>query len=70
VIMLAAGVIISAAMSLRHADIAFSLVLVWAYVGIALEHASTPIVSNSAWVGAGVILVILVVGVLRKNRRQ
>jgi benzodiazapine receptor len=70
VIMLAAGVIISAAMSLRHADIAYSLVLVWAYVGIAVEHANAPIVANSAWVGAVVILAILVVGVLRKNRRR
>ncbi len=69
VIMLAAGVIISAAMSLRHADIAFSLVLVWAYIGIAQEHASAPTVATSAWVGAGVILVILVVGVIGKYQR-
>lgn len=70
VIMLAAGVIISAAMSLTRADIAYSLVLVWAYVGIAVEHASTPIVATSAWVGAGLILVILVVAVISWNRRQ
>jgi len=70
VIMLAAGVVISAAMSLRRADIAYSLVLVWAYVGIALEHASTSIVATSAWIAAGLILVILVIGVYRKYQRQ
>ena len=70
VIMLAAGVIISAVMSLRRADIAYSLVLVWAYIGIALEHASTSIVATSAWIAAGLILVILVIGVYRKYQHQ
>jgi benzodiazapine receptor len=70
VIMLAAGVLISAAMSLTRADIAYSLVLVWAYVGIAIEHASTAIVATSAWVGAGLILVILIVAVIGKYQRQ
>jgi hypothetical protein len=70
VIMLAAGVIISAAMSLSRADIAYSLVLVWAYVGIAVEHASTPLVATSAWIGAGLILVILIVARIRKYQQQ
>ena len=70
VIMLAAGVIISAAMSLRRADIAYSLVLVWAYVGIAIEHANTSVVANAAWIAAGLILAILVIGVYRKYQRQ
>lgn len=68
VIMLAAGVIISAAMSLTRADIAYSLVLVWAYVGIAVEQASTTIVVNSAWIGAALILLILTVTLIRKYR--
>ena len=70
VIMLAAGVIISAAMSLRRADIAYSLVLVWAYIGIAVKQASSPLVATSAWIAAGLILVILVIGVLRKHQQQ
>jgi hypothetical protein len=70
VIMLAAGVIISAIMSLTRADIAYSLVLVWAYVGIAAKHASTAIVATSAWIGAGLILVILIIAVISKYQRQ
>jgi len=69
-IMLAAGVIISAVMSLTRVDISYSLVLVWAYVGIAIEHANTPIVATSAWVGAGLIVVVLIVAAISKNRRQ
>jgi benzodiazapine receptor len=69
VILLIAGVIISALMSLRHADIAYSLVLIWAYVGIAVKQASVPVVATSAWVAAGVILVILAIGVWRKSQQ-
>lgn len=70
VIMLAAGVVISAAMSLTRADIAYSLVLIWAYVGIAVEQARAPVVAASAWIGVGLILVFLVIGVVRKYQRK
>ena len=70
VIMLAAGVVISAIMSLTRADIAYSLVLVWAYIGIAIQHNDTPIVANSALIGAGLIVVILILVLIRKYRLQ
>jgi hypothetical protein len=69
VIMLSAGVIISALMSYSRRDIAYSLVLVWAYVGIAVKHSDTALVSTSAWVAAGLILVILIL-VLVGNLRN
>lgn len=68
VIILAAGVLISVLMSLSRADIAYSLVLIWAYVGIAVKHSSVPLVAYSAWIAAGLILVILVIGVYRKRQ--
>jgi hypothetical protein len=70
VIMLAAGVVISAIMSLTRTDIAYSLVLVWAYIGIAVKHASTPIVTNSALIAAGLIMVILIIVLIRNYRVQ
>ena len=70
VIMLAAGVIISALMSITRADVAYSLVLVWAYIGIAMKHGETPIVSTSAVVAAGLILVILIFVSIRNYRNQ
>ena len=70
VIMLAAGVIISAIMSLTRADIAYSLVLVWAYIGIAIQHNDTPLVANSALIAAGLIVVILIIVLIRKYRMQ
>jgi hypothetical protein len=68
VIMLAAGVIISAVMSLTRKDIAYSLVLVWAYIGIAQKHPGTSLVASSAWIAAGLILLMLIVAGIRKYR--
>jgi benzodiazapine receptor len=70
VIMLAAGVVISTLMSLTRGDVAYSLVLVWAYIGIAVKQAGTPLVAYSALIGVGLILVMLVIGVLRKRQSQ
>jgi benzodiazapine receptor len=70
VIMLIAGVVISAIMSLSRADIAYSLVLVWAFIGIAVKQNNTPLVANSALIGAGLILVILIIVMIRNYRMQ
>ena len=70
VIMLAAGALISIVMTLTRADIAFSLVLVWAYIGIAVKHSDTSLVATSALVGAGIILVTLIIVMFRQYRQQ
>jgi benzodiazapine receptor len=70
VIMLVAGVVISAAMSLTRTDIAYSLVLVWAYIGTAVKHGNTPIVANTALISTGLILLILIIVLIRNYRVQ
>ena len=70
VIMLFAGLVIATAMSLMRGDVAYSLVLIWAYVGIAVKHGDTPVVAVSAWVTAALIGLMLVIGVLLKRQRQ
>ena len=70
VIMLFAGLVIATAMSLTRADVAYSLVLIWAYVGIAVKHQDTPVVAITAWVTAALIGLMLVIGVLFKQQRQ
>jgi hypothetical protein len=52
-LVIAAGIAIT--MSLRHSNIAYVGVFVWAYIGIALKHSDTPIVGITAAVLAGVI---------------
>jgi hypothetical protein len=70
VIMLFAGLVIATAMSLTRGDVAYSLVLIWAYVGIAVKHGDTPVVAVTAWVTAALIGLMLVIGVLLKRQRQ
>lgn len=69
VIMLAAATVIGALVSLTRGDAAYMLVLVWAFAGIAVKHAATPVVATAAWVAAALAAIMLVVGVLLKRRR-
>lgn len=68
VIMLVAGVIIAALMALTRRDVAYLLVLVWAYVGIAVKQASVPLVANAALVTT-VLLAVAVAASLWLARR-
>jgi hypothetical protein len=71
IILLAAGLGLAAAMSLTRGDIAYQLVLVWAFVGVAVKQAGTPMVANAAWVMSGLVVLVLIGGVVfRKGRSQ
>lgn len=59
VIMLAAGTLITALMAFTRGDIAYTLVIVWAFVGIALKHKETALVANAAWVTTGLVVLAL-----------
>ena len=67
VIMLIAGAAIAAAVGLTRGDTAYMLVIVWAFVGIAVKQAATPLVATAAWVMTGVVVVVLVVSVVLKR---
>ncbi len=69
VILLIAGVVISAAISLRHRDIGYALVLVWAFTGIAVKWLGVyPAVVISAFVAVGFVLLFLAIGRSRKPK--
>jgi benzodiazapine receptor len=70
VIMLLVGVGIASAVSLTRGDVAYMLVIVWAFVGIAVKHAGTPVVAIAAWVTAALVALMLVVGLLYTRRRE
>lgn len=71
VIMLAAATLITLAVSFTRGDIAYVLVIVWAFAGIAVKHSDTLLVAISAWVGAGLVLLSLAIGVpLRLDRLE
>lgn len=67
IIMLAVASLLGLAMALTRRDVAYLIVLVWAFVGIAIKQVSAPMVVLSSWIAA-VIMVGLVIFSL--TRRQ
>jgi len=63
VVILLAAIVISGIMSFTRGDIAYSLVLIWAFIGIAVKHQGTVLVAASAWVASIMVGTLLVVGV-------
>lgn len=70
VVMLIAGTGIATAMSLTRGDVAYVLVILWAFVGIAVRQAGTPVVANAAWAASGVTLIALVAGVIVRRLKS
>jgi hypothetical protein len=68
VIMLLVGVALAWAMSLSRGDVAYVLVIIWAFVGIAVKNSDTSVVSTAAWVAAGLAALALVVGLIRSRQ--
>lgn len=68
VIMLAIATVVGGAMSMTRGDVAYSAVLIWAFIGIALKHQDTAIVSNTAWIAAIVTAILMIIGYYRKRQ--
>jgi hypothetical protein len=69
-LMLAAALVVAALMAFTRHDVAYLLVLAWAFAGIAVKHAATPEVSISAWIATAIILVLAVYSGVQSMRRQ
>ena len=54
-------------MALRFNAAAYNLVLVWAFIGIAVKQAGSPVVSTTAYIGVGLAAVAVLLTFLRKN---
>lgn len=68
VIMIAVAGILGLLMQWRENDSPYVLVLVWAFVGIALKQSPTPLVANAAWVTAGILAVIVIANPFLRRR--
>ena len=67
---LIAGTVITSTMSLTRGDIAYALVILWAFAGIAVKHANVQPVMLTAWIMACVVAITLVVGQYIRQRRR
>ncbi len=68
VIMLAAAAAIALAIAWTRADIAFLLVMVWSFAGIAVKQAGTPLVANAAWVMAALAVLMVLFALWSRGR--
>ncbi len=68
VIGLIAGAAIAAIVSIRHANIAFVLVIAWAFVAIAVRQANILLIAATAGGLAIALIVLLIVNVLRDRK--
>jgi hypothetical protein len=69
VIMLAVATLLAGLMSFTRGDVAYSLVLMWAFAGIAVKHANNSLVAPSSWIATGLVGLLLVVGVIWKRSK-
>ena len=70
VIMLAAALVIAALIAFTRRDVAYLLVLAWAFAGIATKHSAIPAVTTAAWLAAAIVLILAVYSGVQSLRRQ
>lgn len=70
VVMLIVTVAIAAVISITRRDVAYLMVLIWAFIGIAIKQARVPLVAGSAWAAAIVtaLLVVLAIALQRSYK--
>jgi hypothetical protein len=68
ILLFLAAVVISGIMSFTRGDIVYSLVLIWALIGIAFKHQDTTMVAAGAAVAALFVGLLLVVGVVLNRK--
>jgi hypothetical protein len=71
IIMLIIGLAIATAVAFSRGDLAYSAVLIWAYIGIAVKHDDTPVITVGAWIILTLIALFAIFGTLvhRRTRR-
>jgi benzodiazapine receptor len=64
-ILLVAGVVVAGLMAFTRSDVAYLLVLVWAFAGISVRWIEMPVLNVAGFVAAGLVLALLVASRLR-----
>jgi len=70
VIVLVVGVILGLIMTLKRSEVFYTLVLIWAFIGITQNGSGDTVVSTTAWAGSAILAIFLVIarGVLRRKQ--
>ncbi len=68
VMMLLVGVGLAFGMAFSRGDLAYGLVFIWAFAGIAVRHSGTPVVATAAWIAAGLVVPAVGIGLFLYRR--
>ena len=69
-IMLVVAIAVAALMAYLRQDIAYLLVLIWAFIGIGVEQSDTTQVANSAYLAAGIVGIFVILVIIQKFRQM
>ncbi len=67
-VMLGVAVLLAALMAFTRRDAAYLLVLVWAFIGIALKFPTELVVSTAAWLAAAVVAALTIFSLMAERR--
>jgi hypothetical protein len=70
VIMLVVGVISGLFMTFKRSEVFYTLVLIWAFIGIAQNGSGDNVVSITAWAGSAILAILLVIARSVLRRKQ
>jgi len=70
VIVLVVGVILGLIMTLKRSEVFYTLVLIWAFIGITQNGSGDNVIATTAWAGSAILAIFLVIarGVLRRKQ--
>ncbi len=70
VITLAVALVVATLVALTRRDVAYLLVLAWAFAGIGVKHAAVTPVAPAAWLATGYVLALVATSLLRRDQRR
>jgi len=69
IIMLVVAIAVAGLIAYSRQDIAYLLVLIWAFIGIGVEQSDTPQVANAAYLAAAVVAIFVILVIIQKFRQ-
>jgi translocator protein len=69
-IMLAVALAVAALVAFTRRDVAYLLVLAWAFAGIAVKQSAAPAVTTAAWVATAIVLILAAYSGIQTARKQ
>ena len=70
VIMIVVASLLGALMTVLRRDSGYVFVLAWAFAGIGVKQAAAPLVANTAWAAAILMLGLAIFSIVQRRRRQ